>query len=260
MTALEESTPGSFWVFDPAIKSWKLLSPADTAKPYPQPRSYHAMTNDGDKIIYIHAGCPAQGRLADLWSFDISTREWKELAPAPGQPRGGTSIAFSQDYYPHSLTSVSIGDGGYLYRLHGFDGEHEIGGEINVYFPSRNTWATTQIYTPDGRSGPEPRSVAGLVVCEIKGEPYLMAGFGEGAPSSNGHAGAGRMLDDVWLWNLSGNTAGWLKVSVELGKQGERPQARGWAAVDKYKGGIVLGGGLAESNERLGDIWLLEFD
>lgn len=114
------SMTASFWVFEPAKKSWTLLSPADTTKPYPQPRSYRAITNDGDKVIYIHAECLAQGPLANSWSFDISIREWKVLAPAPGPSRG-----VSQVYYPYSLPIVSIGDGCCFHRIYGLGSEQK---------------------------------------------------------------------------------------------------------------------------------------
>ncbi|KAF8436643.1 hypothetical protein L210DRAFT_3505811 [Boletus edulis BED1] len=43
--------------------------------------------------LYIHAGCPASGRLATLHAYDLATDTWYRLADAPAQPRGGTAIA-----------------------------------------------------------------------------------------------------------------------------------------------------------------------
>ena len=43
--------------------------------------------------LYIHAGCPASGRLATLHAYDLATHTWHKLADAPEQPRGGTAIA-----------------------------------------------------------------------------------------------------------------------------------------------------------------------
>lgn len=95
----------SFWVFEPSMKSWNLLSPADITKPYLQTRGCRTMINDGGKTIYVHAGSPAQGQ-------SIDSRE---------QPRGGISIAFSQGYYPYALLIIGIGDDGYTHCIRRFD-------------------------------------------------------------------------------------------------------------------------------------------
>lgn len=78
----------------------------------PQPRSYHTMTSLGvsptiilccwDRLpnhyywkstLYVHAGCPASGRIGELHSFDTVTKTWKQLASAPDPGRGGTVLA-----------------------------------------------------------------------------------------------------------------------------------------------------------------------
>lgn len=43
--------------------------------------------------IYIHAGCPVTGRLSTLHSFDVSSKIWTRLTPAPLPERGGTALA-----------------------------------------------------------------------------------------------------------------------------------------------------------------------
>ena len=43
--------------------------------------------------VYVHAGCPASGRIGELHSFDIATKSWKQLATAPEPGRGGTVLA-----------------------------------------------------------------------------------------------------------------------------------------------------------------------
>ena len=93
MTCLESR--GAFDVFDTTTLSWSVVAPAQTNNPnlVPEDRSYHSMASDNQETIYLHAGCPANGRLNDLWAFNISTRKWTQLASAPGSGRGGTSIA-----------------------------------------------------------------------------------------------------------------------------------------------------------------------
>jgi hypothetical protein len=241
MAPIEEN--GSVWSYNPSTSQWKLISPVDTTVPYPAARSYHAMTNDGNDTLYIHAGCPENGRLSDLWAFNVDERAWKSLLAAPNPPRGGTSI-----------TQCA----GKLYRMNGFDGEKEQGGSLDVYDPGENSWSTVT-FSADGKSGPEARSVGTLLALEIHGENALVTMFGERDPSSLGHAGAGKMLGDVWAFNVTGKN--WTKVETK----GDVPQPRGWFNADVVCGqggkeAIVVHGGLAEDNSRLGDVWVMRFE
>ncbi|MCJ1467200.1 hypothetical protein MMC07_005823 [Pseudocyphellaria aurata] len=239
MAPIEEK--GSLWSYNTSTSQWTLISPADVTAPYPAARSYHTMTNDGNHTLYLHAGCPEQGRLSDLWAFDINAETWKNLAAAPDPPRGGTSIAYSA---------------GKLYRMNGFDGQREQGGQLDVYDPSENTWSTIT-YPADGTSGPEARSVGALLPLRVHNALFLITLFGEHDPSSLGHAGAGKMLSDVWAYNIAAGS--WTKSEPK----GDWPQPRGWFDADVWRqnGGkeaIVVHGGLAEDNSRLGDVWVLE--
>lgn len=231
---------GSLWEFDPGSSKWTLLSPSDIQSvAYPQARSYHCMANDGRNTIFLHAGCPETGRLSDLWKFDLSSRTWTKLPSAPDPPRGGASIAF-------------LGDA--LYRANGFDGTTEQGGSLDIFNPRTNTWSSIA-YTPDGKSGPVPRSVSALLPAKISGRAHLVTLFGERDPSSLGHEGAGKMLGDIWAFDIESKT--WNRVDI----QGDtHPAARGWFAADAFtEDKLLVQGGLGESNERLGDVWLLSF-
>ncbi|KAF2094340.1 kelch repeat protein [Rhizodiscina lignyota] len=241
MAPIEEN--GQLWSYKPSTSQWSLVSPADVAAPYPAARSYHAMTNNGNSTIYVHAGCPESGRLSDLWSFDVNTRTWKSLADAPNPPRGGTSIAYCA---------------GKLYRMNGFDGKQEQGGNLDVYDPSQDSWSVVP-YPADGKNGPEARSVSALLPLQLDGKPFLVTLFGERDPSSLGHAGAGKMLGDVWAYDVELGI--WSKVEAS----GELPPPRGWFDADvvadvEMKDAIVVHGGLAEDNSRLGDVWIIELD
>ena len=250
MAPIEEH--GAFHVFEAAAattsnateSSWTILKPAEASNPKPEGRSYHALTSNGHDTIYLHAGCPAQGRLSDLWAFNVNERTWKELVPAPKPARGGPSIAYLQ---------------GKVYRMHGFDGEREQGGVVDVYDTIGDRWEEEIEFCPDGREGPGKRSVACLLAVEgeREGGGLLLTMFGESDPSNLGHQGAGKMLGDAWVYDAQGK--GWEKVEWH----GEGPPARGWFDADVWMGGqgmgVVVGGGLAESNERLDDVWLLKF-
>ena len=63
------------------------------------------------------------------------------------------------------------------------------------------------------------------------------------------------MLGDAWAFNTTTKT--WSEVRVE---GAELPVPRGWFDADVVgHNAIVVHGGLGESNDRLGDVWKLEF-
>jgi hypothetical protein len=232
---------GAIWEFDTSTSTWCLTKPSTSnLTAVPAARSYHCMTSDGKDTLYIHAGCPESGRLSDLWAFNVSRKEWTELAPAFDPPRGGTSITFAD---------------GKLYRMNGFDGKTEQGGNLDIYTPETNSWET-HVYAPDGKDGPTPRSVSALLPISVNGGSHLITLFGEQDPSSLGHQGAGKMLGDVWSFDI-GNKK-WEQVDLQ---GSELPLARGWFDADvAASNAIFVHGGLGESNDRLGDVWKLEFE
>lgn len=117
---------GAVWKFNTSTGQWSTVSPVNAAN-VPEPRSYHCSCSNQKDTIYVHAGCPEKGRLSDLWSFNPTTKQWKQLASAPDPSRGGTSITFAD---------------GKLYRMNGFDGKTEQGGSIDVYTPETDSWET----------------------------------------------------------------------------------------------------------------------
>ena len=241
MAPIEEK--GAVWSFDPS-SWWSLIEPADDSKPYPPARSYHSAASDGKNTVFIHAGCPEKGRLSDLWKFDVSSRTWTQAPDAPGPQRGGASIAYSQ---------------GKIYRMNGFDGTTEQGGSIDIFDVAANSWST-KTFKADGTDGPEARSVCTLLSVRIAQKDKLLTLFGEHDPSSLGHAGAGKMLSDVWVYDISEDW--WTKLEPN-GSEG-RPDPRGWFDADVVKAdegndSVVVHGGLGEDNERLTDIWRLSF-
>lgn len=242
MRPVEEE--GGLWRYDVSQAHWSLVKPADSSAPFPAGRSYHCIASDGETSVYVHSGCPETGRLSDIWRFDVTKKIWTELASAPDPARGGASIAFSN---------------GKLYRINGFDGKTEQGGSLDVFDVASASWSSIA-YKPDGISGPEPRSVSTLVPVSIHGKVFVVTMFGERDPSSLGHAGAGKMLADVWAFDIEEKV--WQKV--QIGDQ-DLPVARGWfdADVAKDEAGndsIIVHGGLDEDNKRLGDVWALRFE
>ena len=304
MQPLEEH--GRVWVFDIKLSSWTFLDPLKGSR-YPAARSYHAsaatpnpkksyrdhtetppgsLDSDAYGTIFIHGGCPASGRVADVWAFDVLARMWSPYPDAPGPGRGGPSLTFAQDR---------------LYRFGGFDGKTEIGGldylDISIstfndkggsgelaVIPSTGKWET--VICPAEAETPGDRSVAGLQpITTGQGRNYLLLFLGEGNPSTLGHEGAGKFYDDVWSYQLrpDGMTAASFKdatrllVGTKTGEgswahvdvpeatmtegQHEHPGPRGWFASaqghDLNSSSIVLWGGVKSNNARAGDGWIL---
>jgi hypothetical protein len=137
--------------------------------------------------------------------------------------------------------------------MNGFDGKTEQGGALDVFDLKTNSWQTVK-FDPDGSHGPGPRSVSCLLSVVVDNQPGLITMFGEHDPSSLGHQGAGKMLDDVWIFDIRSQK--WKELKFE--GDGEKPCPRGWFDADVAGDTeLVVHGGLAESNQRLGDVWLL---
>ena len=52
---------------------------------------------DDHGTIFIHGGCLALGRTAELWAFDIGSRVWSQYPDVPGPPRGGSALTLTRE-------------------------------------------------------------------------------------------------------------------------------------------------------------------
>ncbi|KAI9900779.1 hypothetical protein N3K66_005041 [Trichothecium roseum] len=171
---------------------------------------------EGYGTFFIHGGCLSNGeRTNDMWAFDVRTRTWTELPAAPGPARGGSAICISKSR---------------LYRYGGYDGEKEIGGQLDflqlevemfddkttrgeISMRSRGTWqsihkdnidaSSNDIPVESSQAWPGARSVAAFHSLTIGGgTEYLVLAFGEGSPSTDGHGNAGKFYGDVWTFQV----------------------------------------------------------
>ena len=142
--------------------------------------------------------------------FDLTTKNWSTLAPAPEPTRGGTALA------PVHLngTPVLLRFGGWAFSLSprlatvaplmlpylaGFAGEEL--GTFDIYDTRDDSWRIV-VPVPDPQHGsPGQRAVHGFVPFVSPRYPRALALLyhGERSPSALGHAGAGEFWDDVWL-------------------------------------------------------------
>ena len=234
--------------------------------------------------LFVHGGCPASGRLADLWGFDVASRTWSLYPEAPGPARGGASLACAQNH---------------LYRFGGYNGKEQLGGQIDCLDISPLEKRSGKSVLPVGTHTGEwettaapagiARSVAGLhPVTTGQGRNYLLLLLGEKNASASGHEGAGQFWDDVWsfqiqpepmtaasmkdatrrLFKAGTGEGSWAKVHIAESTMADgqlaSPSPRGWFASaqggDIGKESIVLWGGLTSDNDRAGDGWILSVD
>ncbi|GAA5996898.1 hypothetical protein JCM5350_002744 [Sporobolomyces pararoseus] len=240
------------WEFDPSLKRWKEL---ETKGDNPEPRSFHTMCQVDNKL-YLHAGCPASGRLGQLHSLDLENFTWFRLPDAPEPGRGGTVLT----RLPPTLSNKTL-----LARFGGFAG-YELDG-LDVYDVEKREWKSIEV---EGEIKPEKRSVHVFVGLDGKLEfegkivvGVLALGEREGAPAELGHNGAGFFHNDAWALLASKDSEPrprftWTKLETSLESRGI-PEPRGWLPAAHLSGSkVVFQGGLNEKNERLSDAWTLE--
>ena len=178
------------WQYDLATSRWRNLA---TSGDKPPMRSYGTAATAGGKL-YIHAGCPASGRLGTLHALDLATLSWTQLPDAPGPARGGTVLA-------------PLRGSGLLARWGGFCG-HELGGPLDIFDPSNRTWSSHDAKIHGTNDQPPKRSVHALLPLHhdahitLDGQTWhavalLFMGEGEGAPKELGHDGAGKVMSHV---------------------------------------------------------------
>ncbi|KAL2047704.1 hypothetical protein N7G274_000746 [Stereocaulon virgatum] len=270
-----------------SLASAFTTDPTSVKTDYPEkPLGTPGSGSDDQGTLFIHGGCPASGRVADIWAFDIAAQTWSRYPDIPGPARGGPSLCLAEDK---------------LYRFGGFDGEKELGGPIQylrltrsafdnkggkgelAVTPLTGQWESVEPLA--GTPTPGNRSVAGLQpVTTGQGRVYLLLFLGERDPSASGHDAAGKFWDDVWSFQLApeGKTAAslkdatrelfgaktaensWARVDVpetSMSGRTEQPGSRGWFASAQARDFdplcVVLWGGVLGDNSRAGDGWIL---
>ncbi|KAK4492913.1 hypothetical protein RD792_000240 [Penstemon davidsonii] len=215
-----------FYAFDTSSNKWTLLP---TGPPH---RSYHSMTSD-DKRVYVYGGCGNEGRLKDLWAYNIGTKEWVEF-PLPGEsckPRGGPGLA-----------SVL----GKIWVVYGFSGDEL--DDVHCFDPSEGKWI--QVETRGEK--PSARSVFSTVAVG----KYVFVCGGEIDPSDLGHLGAGKFSGEDYVLDTEALVWKRMEDGSELG---HHPGPRGWCAFARGqkdgRDGLLVYGGNSPSNDRLEDIF-----
>lgn len=241
--AMQEMAMNDLWKLDcsgpPGTEEWSLVKTQGTA---PDARSFHRMIAIG-KSLYVFGGCGVQGRLADLYRFDVETSTWHALGASPLlRGRGGPNL-------------LSLNGGTRVGVVAGFCGEETADGHI--FTLETGQWDEELLHLKDMR----PRSVC--VSGSFPALGYTVIFGGEVDPSDRGHEGAGGFERDLVV--LDETNASFV-TSFQPDDASAWPPARGWSDAATLEGETGSGqlfvfGGLAgddENPKRLDDLWTLE--
>jgi uncharacterized protein (TIGR03437 family) len=213
------------WYYDTAGDSWTRLNPTGAA-----PRARHGHTLNFDPVrrqLLVVAG-QAGSLFGDVWSYDIATNAWRQLAANGSGP---------SNRYGHSVILDTRRER--LVLSHGFTSESGRFDDTWAFDLRTNRW---QNITPSG-SKPLRRCLHHAVYSAARDEMYLYGGCSSGAgPCPQG---------DLWILNLATNQ--WREAGLN-----PRPPGRQWYGIsfDDARARLVLFGGSASFF--LADTW--EFD
>lgn len=240
---------GDLWAFDVRSKTWQEFPSAPG-----MPRGGAAMTVSKSRIYRFGGfnGKTQEGAQLDVLEIGVSTFE-DGRTPQPGEAivtaRGGW----------HSIYAAPSND-------------IDSASGLERYPPSRSVCSLTTVTVGGGRE-------------------YLVLMLGEAEASAAGHSGAGKFHDDIWAFQVpplgmssasvgeafrtafgaKSNEGKWF--SVEAGAYDEEdedqeedigPGARGWLASaamgELEENGVLVWGGLDETNQRLGDGYIFRLE
>lgn len=230
---MKHDTLDDLYSFDVDLLQWTQYKKTSDTNEWPEKRSYHSMVSCADQL-YVFGGCGDDGRYNNLWQFDTTNKQWKQLPSPDSQklvPRGGCGFAYLNNA---------------LWVFGGFCG-HELG-DIASFDLVTNTWT----YIIDVQISPRSVFAFGCL------DGVLIGHGGEQNPSELGHAGAGEFADDVVLIQSkkeSGERV--LAKRIEFSKPiGGR---RGWHAGATIKNTFYVFGGNTTENERDNSLIAIEF-
>lgn len=246
---MDEKAMNDLWKLDASgnagSETWSLVEPSETSGAPPEPRSFHRMVCVNDSL-YVFGGCGANGRLADLHRFDLTTNAWHNLGASSLRGRGGANL-------------LTLGESKMLAVVAGFAGEETADGQsFNI---ATNKW--NDVMLTDSLKGMRPRSV-----CVSGSFPSLGCAIifgGEVDPSDRGHEGAGGFENDVVV--LDGDSGAYIET-IKASTTEPWPQNRGWSdgasiTTDEGTGHLYLFGGLSGDDanpRRLGDLWRMDIE
>lgn len=230
---MKDDTLGDLHAFDVNLLEWTEYKKTSEMEKWPEKRSYHSMVSSADQL-FVFGGCGEEGRYNNLWQFDSSSKQWKQLLTPDVDrlvPRGGAALVYLNNA---------------LWIFGGFCGREL--GDIASFDLVTETWT---YFTQPSIS---PRSVFAFGCLE----GHLIGHGGEQNPSDLGHAGAGEFADDVVLIEVKKENGDRLETKrIEFNPPVGR--RRGWHAGATIKHTFYVFGGNTSENERDNSLLAIEF-
>ncbi|MCB9735267.1 MAG: hypothetical protein H6745_21995 [Deltaproteobacteria bacterium] len=95
------------WRFDPTTETWSEVTPSTSTRPPGRRYAWTALSPDESVLLFGYGSDSPMGQsvVKDLWRFDLTTREWSELAVDGDLPPG-------RGFTPNLL--IAPGDAGVL--------------------------------------------------------------------------------------------------------------------------------------------------
>jgi hypothetical protein len=204
--------------------------PLPATPPSPGARRDHSMTYDGDgHRILLFGGRRAGIAMDDLWSFDVATSTWTEVASTRDRPAARFAHTATYDASRKRLiVATGQGDGERFFNdVWAFDGASGVWRELGAQTTTR----------------PEIRYGAGGAH-DLAGNRIFV---------SHGFTSHGR-FDDTWTFDLASET--WTQVATDGDVPIKRCLTRClWLPAAKR---LLLFGGQTDATPYLGDFWSLD--
>jgi len=206
---------------------WTRLEPQGVR---PLARRDHSLIFDSDRgVLYVFGGRAAGTTLGDLWSYDLTTSQWMEIAPSGERPdaRFGHNALYDAE---RRRLVVALGQAS----------SSDFFNDTWAFDPAASTWSRI------GEEGSERPAVR-----------YGSAGAGDRSGGrlliSHGFTNQGR-FDDTWSLDMAGGA--WRRTATSGALPVERCLTRGFW--DRAGGRFFMFAGQTDAEPFLGDFWSLD--
>lgn len=252
---------------------WIDISPDSSLRPSPRYNSsavYDSVTNS----MIIFGGRNTSGNLAEVWSFNLTTKTWTNITPSDTSPPPRFAHTAVIDPTSRKMYIWSGQGGGFFNDSWAFDLSSQRWqnvtpagtkpsvryGSVAVHDPRKNSMVIFAGFTNQGRFDDSWEFVLGLnswTDVTPNGTRPLARCLHAAAYDPTGHQlimyGGQRPgpLDDIWAFDLSTHT--WTELSPAI-----RPTGRLFATITALRNGkVVIFGGSTNFGE-VNEIWVFD--
>jgi len=215
------------WRYSVASGTWAQVTPTGAS---PAARFGHNAVWAAGIGLVIFAGQGPDGFFNDLWAFDATTNEWRQLQTSGARP------------VPRYGSCASIGPDGRLWISHGFTSEGQRFADTRAFDLDTAAWTDE---TPLGEA-PIERC---LHACWWTGDDELVLYAGQTTGTT--------ALDDLWHMVVGERpgTNSWARLAPD-----PAPVARNLHAAARWAAGTLVFGGQGNDDTYLADTWWISDD